>query len=323
MGIQFLKAAGQAANEVLNGAEKRLVAMPNTGNQLASRPWLGLATVLSGLLLAAVAVPVMGQSFPVKPVRLIIPFTPGGPNDLAGRIFAAKLTERWGQQVIVDNRGGANTIIGAELAAKAPPDGHTLFQASAGTLVNNPLLYSKLPYDAKKSFAPISMIVTYTYLIAVNPALPVNTVRELVALAKSRPGQLAYGTSGIGSAGHIAGALFETMTGVKLNHIAYKGVATAIVDITTGQIPLMFINQDVALQHVQAGKLRAHAVTSLARNPLYPDVSIIHGSGYPGFSALSIAAGGNRLRPLGSTRTRSRWTERSALLSPVSMRTAR
>ena len=158
-----------------------------------------LGVALAGLV---VATPVMGQGFPVKPVRLIVPLAAGGQADVAGRIYAGKLAELWGQQVIIDNRAGANTVIGAELAAKAPPDGYTLFQPTGGTLVNNPLLYSKLPYDAKKDFALISMITTFPSVIVVHPALPASSLRDLVVLAKARPGQLAYGTVGIGSAGH-------------------------------------------------------------------------------------------------------------------------
>jgi tripartite-type tricarboxylate transporter receptor subunit TctC len=258
-----------------------------------------LAVALWGLVLAAGAAPAMGQSFPVKPVRLIIPFAPGGPNDIAGRIFAAKLAESWGQQVIVDNRGGANTIVGAELAAKAPADGYTLFQASAGTLVNNPLLYGKLPYDAKTSFAPISLITGFTYLIAVHPALPANSVRELVALARARPGQLAYGTSGVGSAGHIAAALFETIAGVKLSHVPYKGTATAVIDLIGGHIPLMFTTFGTASPYIANRKVKVIAAAAPRRHPDWPDIPTAAEGGYPGFE---MSAWSGIVAPAGTPR---------------------
>lgn len=257
--------------------------MLSAGDQLASGLRSGFATALSALVLAAAGLPAMGQSFPVKPVRLIVPLAAGGQADLAGRTFAAKLAELWGQQVIVDNRPGANTMIGAELAAKAPPDGYTLFQPTGGTLVNNPLLYSKLPYDAKKCFALISMITTFPSIIVVHPALPVNSMRDLVALANSRPGQLAYGTSGIGSAGHLAGALFETMAGVKLNHIQYKNIANAIADTTTGQVPLMFTTFGSVGTHVLNKKLKVIGIAAAKRHPGWPDIPTVAEAGYPGF----------------------------------------
>jgi len=278
-------------------ASERLV---RAGNPLQRRraAW---AAALSGLVLAAVAAPAMGQGFPAKPVRLIVPLAAGGQADLAGRIFAAKLTELWGHQVIVDNRAGANTVIGAELAAKAPPDGYTLFQPTGGTLVNNPLLYSKLPYDAKKDFALISLITTFPSIIVAHPALPANSVRELVALAKARPGQLAYGTVGVGSAGHLAGALFETMAGVKLNHIPYKNTANVIADIMAGQIPLMFTTFGTMGAHVTSRKVKVIAVATAKRHPGWPDIPTVAEAGYPGFEMsgwLGIVAPAGTPRPI-------------------------
>jgi tripartite-type tricarboxylate transporter receptor subunit TctC len=241
----------------------------------------------AGLLLALLAAPAMGQPFPAKSVRLIVPFAPGGPNDIAGRLFTSKLTELWGQQVIVDNRGGANTIIGAQLAANAPPDGYTLFQPSAGTLVNNPLLYAKLPYDAKKSFAPISVIAGFSYVIVAHPTLPARSVRELAALAKARPGQLAYGTSGTGSAGHLAGVLFETMAGAKLTHVPYKGTAIGVSDLIAGHIPLMFTTFGTAGAYIQDRKVKAIGVASPKRHPEWPDIPTAAESGYPGMEMIA------------------------------------
>jgi tripartite-type tricarboxylate transporter receptor subunit TctC len=244
---------------------------------------MACASVFVVPVLVAIAQPAMGQSFPVRPVRLIIPFAPGGPNDVAGRIFGAKLAEIWGQQVIIDNRAGANTILAAQLAAKAPPDGYTLFQASAGTLVNNPLLYGTLPYDARKSFIPISIITGFTYVVVSHPALPVNSMRDLVALAKARPGQLAYGTSGIGSAGHIAGVLFETMAGVKLSHVPYKGTAIGVTDLIAGHIPLMFTTFGTAGAHIQSRKVKAIVIAAPRRSPDWPDIPAAAEAGYRGF----------------------------------------
>jgi len=243
----------------------------------------------------------MGQSYPVRPVRLIIPLAPGGQADLAGRTFAGKLAEIWSQQVIIDNRPGANTVIGAELAAKAPPDGYTLFQPTGGTLVNNPLLYSKLPYDAKKSFALISVIATFPSIVVVHPALPVDSVQALVALAKARPSQLAYGTSGIGSAGHLAGALFETMAGVRLNHVQYKNIAHAITDTIAGQIPLMFTTFGSVSTHLSSKRLKVIGVATAKRHPGWPQIPTVAEAGYPGFEMsgwLGIVAPAATPRPV-------------------------
>jgi tripartite-type tricarboxylate transporter receptor subunit TctC len=259
------------------------------------------AKALAWLVLASAAAPALGQSYPVKPVRLIIPFAPGGPNDMAARIFSAKLAEMWGQQVIVDNRGGANTIVGAQLAAHAQPDGYTLFQASLGTLVNNPLLYRSLPYDARKSFVPISLITGFTYVIVAHPTMPANSLRELAALAKARPSQLAYGTSGTGSAGHLAGVLFETMADVKLSHVPYKGTAIGVADLIAGHIPLMFTTFGTAGAHIHSRKVKAIVVAAAKRRTDWPDIPAAAEAGYPGFemSAWSgVVAPAATARPL-------------------------
>jgi tripartite-type tricarboxylate transporter receptor subunit TctC len=260
---------------------KELRAMP--GNTALSKQQSFLITVLAGLILAVPAAPALSQNFPFKPIRLIVPLAAGGQADLAGRTFGAKLAEIWGQQVLIDNRPGANTMIGAELAAKAPADGYTLFQPTGGTLVNNPLLYSKLPYDAKSSFALISVITTFPSIIVVHPALPANSVRDLVALSKARPAQLAYGTSGIGSAGHLAGALFETMAGVKLNHVPYKNIAQAISDTMSGQVPLMFTTFGSVGVHITNKKLKAIGVATAKRQAGWPGIPTVAEAGYPGF----------------------------------------
>jgi tripartite-type tricarboxylate transporter receptor subunit TctC len=227
--------------------------------------------------------PAAAQSYPVKPVRILVPFTAGGPTDFVARTFAAKFNEAWGQQVLVDNRPGANTIVAAELTAKAAPDGYTLFQTTAATKVNNTLLYRKLPYDARKSFALISMTVIFPYLLVAHPSLPANTVKEFAALARTRPGELSYGTSGIGSSGHLAGVLFETMSGVKLVHVPYKGVAIAVTDLIGGQIPLMFTSMATVAGHLPARRIKVLGIAAPKRHPRWPDIPAIAEAGYPGY----------------------------------------
>jgi tripartite-type tricarboxylate transporter receptor subunit TctC len=227
--------------------------------------------------------PALAQSYPVRPVRLIIPFPPGGATDAVGRTFAAKFAEAWGQQVVVDNRPGANTILAAELTARAAPDGYTLFLTTAATQVNNVLLYRKLPYDARNSFQLISMTTLLPYAFAAHPALPANSIGELVALAKSRPGQLNYGTSGIGSSGHIAGVLFDSMTGTKMVHVPYKGAALAITDLIGGQIPLYLPTMTSIAPYMRSGKLKVLGIATARRHPSWPDIGTVAEAGYPGY----------------------------------------
>jgi tripartite-type tricarboxylate transporter receptor subunit TctC len=243
------------------------------------------AAACAGLALAAgiSAGPALAQSYPVRPVRLIIPFPPGGATDAVGRTFAAKFAEAWGQQVVVENRPGANTIVAAELTARAAPDGYTLFLTTAATQVNNVLLYRKLPYDARKSFQLISMTTVLPYAFAAHPSLPANSIRELVALAKSRPGQLNYGTSGIGSSGHIAGVLFDSMTGTKMVHVPYKGAALAITDLIGGQIPLYLPTMTSIAPHLRSGKLKVLGIATAGRHPSWPDIGTVAEAGYPGY----------------------------------------
>jgi tripartite-type tricarboxylate transporter receptor subunit TctC len=226
---------------------------------------------------------VFGQAYPTKPVRLIIPFPPGGATDIVGRTFATKFAEAWGQQVIVDNRGGANTIVAAELAARAAPDGYTLFLTTAATQVNNVLLYRKLPYDARKSFQLISMSTLLPYTIAAHPSLPANSIKELVAFAKARPGELSYGSSGTGSTGHIAGVLFDTMTGTKMVHVPYKGAAAAIADLMGGQIPLYTPTMTSISTQLKNGRVKVLGIATAKRHPDWPDIPTVAEAGYPGY----------------------------------------
>jgi len=223
--------------------------------------------------------------FPAKPVRLIVPFTPGGSTDILARAIGQKLAETWGQSVIIDNRPGAGGSIGMEMAAKAAPDGYTLVMGHVGTLAANPALYPKLPYDPVKDFAPITLIAMVPNVLVVGPAVPSQNVRELVALAKSKPGKLDYGSGGNGSAAHLATEYFKLKAGVDLQHIPYKGTAPALSDLLGGQIALMITGLPPVLPHVKAGKLRILGVASAQRLKGFPDIPTIAESGVPGYEA--------------------------------------
>lgn len=229
---------------------------------------------LARAAIAAVAtvVPAHGQSYPEKPIRLILPYTPGGGTDLIARPLAQQLSERLGQQVIVDNRGGANGSIGMALAAKAPPDGYTLVLALTAQLAMNPAFYTSLPYDPVRDFAPVTLLGTAPYLLTVNPTVPAKSVAELIAVAKSRPGELAFASSGNGGIPHLAGELLKSMAGVDMVHVPYKGGGPAMIDLIGGQVQMNFAVIPVGMPHVRAGRLRALGVTSARRFKSIPDV---------------------------------------------------
>ena len=252
---------------------------------MTQRPRAASPLVLLLTLLMAQAT--TAQTYPSKPVRFIVPFPPGGSTDLIARTFGAKFTEAWGQQVVIENRGGANTIIGAEAAAKSPPDGYSIFLTTAATMTTNAIVYRKLPYDPKTSFGLVSMLTVSPYLIVAHPSLPATTVKELVSLAKQRPGQLAYGTSGNGSSGHLAGALLEIMAGIKLLHVPYKGAAAALTDAVGGQNPLVLTGAPGLAPLVKAGRIRVLATCSAERLASWPDLPTVAESGYPGFVGIT------------------------------------
>ena len=228
--------------------------------------------------------PAFSQSnYPTKPIRLIVPFPPGGPNDILGRVVAAKLTEQLGQQVVVDNRGGAGGIIGAEIAARAVADGQTLLLAGTASLAINPGLHKKLPYDPLRDFAPISMLGTAPSLLTVHPSLPVKTVKDLIALAQSKPGKLNFVSAGHGTPPHLAGELFKSMTGVDMVHVPYKGGGPALADLLAGQVEIYFSGISSVLPFVKEGRLRGVAVTSIKRTAVLPDTPTVAESGLPGF----------------------------------------
>ncbi len=240
-----------------------------------------------GASLALVAAWASAQAYPVKPIRIVVPFPPGGATDILARDVAQKLTEAWGQQVIVDNRPGAGGNIGSELVAHSAPDGYTLEMGTVGTHAINASLYAKMPYDHVKDFAPVILVAGVPNVLVVNNAVPANSVAELIAYAKANPGKLNFASSGNGTSIHLSGELFKVMAGVQMTHIPYKGSAPALQDLLGGQVQLMFDNLPPSLPQIKAGKVRALAVTSLTRAPALPDVPTIAESGLPGFEASS------------------------------------
>jgi len=248
------------------------------------------ATLLSTALLPAIAIAAApAQAYPTKPVRLVIPFPPGGGNDLLGRAFADRLGDRLGQQMISDNRGGGSTIIAAEIVARAPADGYTLLLATNTTLAIVPSLKSKLPYDPIKDFEPISLVSNSPYLLVVHPGLQAKSVKELIALSKSKPGQINYASPGHGTSNHLAVEMFKAMSGADLTAVPYKGTGPALADLLGGHVTVMFASTASARPLVLAGKLRALGISMAKRSPAMPEVATIAESGVPGFHMTSWA----------------------------------
>ena len=248
--------------------------------------------MLAGTLVAATA----HAEYPDKPVRMIVPFAAGGGADSIGRMMAQKLSLAFGQQVVVDNRAGAGGRIGAELAAHSPPDGYTLFLGGSTVMMTTPAMYPKLPYDPLRDFSHISLIAAGTYVLVRHPSLPAATVKELIALAKAKPGRLNYASSGPGGPGNLAGELFNSMAGVKIVHIAFKGSTPGAVATIGGEVELMYNNIIPALPAIRDKRLVAIAITSVKRSALLPEVPTIAESGLPGFDVqtyygLSAPAG--------------------------------
>ena len=224
------------------------------------------------------------QGYPVKPVRVIVPYSAGGPLDDVMRVVGHRLTEMWGQSVLVDNRTGAGGSIGADFVAKAAPDGYTLLLGNAGPMTINPGVQKKLPYDAQRDFAPISQMTSSPMVLVVHPSMPVKTVPDLVRFAKARPGQLVYASAGIGNLQHLSMEALQTMAGVRMNHVPYKGAPPALIDVMSGQVDLMFANIVGVLQHVKTGKVRAIAVSSAKRSVTLPEVPSVADT-FPEFDA--------------------------------------
>lgn len=229
----------------------------------------------------------MAQSFPTKPIRFIVPFPAGGGADLWARVIGQKLTEAWGQNVIVDNRSGASGIIGTELASKAVPDGYTLLMGTTGTHATNPVVFSKLPYHPIKDFAPVSNFVDTPFMLIAHPSVPAKSLRDLIGLAKARPGQLNYASFGNGSSAHLAGELFRSAAKLDIVHVPYKGGAPAMIDLLGGQVSMMFNSLPAVIPHVKSGRLRGIAVASATRAKGMSDIPTFAEAGLPGFEAGS------------------------------------
>ncbi|HLM11043.1 MAG TPA: tripartite tricarboxylate transporter substrate binding protein [Reyranella sp.] len=246
------------------------------------RAALALALALSG----ASGV-VWAADYPAKPIKIVVPYAPGGGADSVARIVAKKVGENVGQAIVIENKGGAGAILGTDQVAKAEPDGYTLLLGQSGPISINPAVYKSLPYDPVKDFAPITMTTAYPYVLVVNSELPAKTLHELVALAKSKPDSMNYGSTGVGAANHLVAELFSSKTGVKMTHVPYRGTALAVGDLLAGQLTMVFADPISALPHIKSGKLRALAVTSLERSPVAPEVPTVAESGYAGFEALA------------------------------------
>ena len=228
-----------------------------------------------------------GAAYPTRPVRFVIPFPPGGGNDILGRAFAERLGERLGQQWVVDNRGGASTIIAAEIVARAPADGYTLLLGTNTTLAVIPSLRDKLPFDPIRDYDPISLMSASPYLLVVNPGFPAKTVKDLIALAKAKPGQINYASPGHGTSNHLSFELFKAMAGIDLTHVPYKGTGPMITELLGGQVPVMLASTASVRPHVLSGKLRALGISTAKRSPAMPEVAPIAESGVPGFDTAS------------------------------------
>ncbi len=246
-----------------------------------------LRVVLVLLVAAAPAVALAQPKYPVKPLRVILPFAAGSAVDLLARLYAQRMAENWGQQVVVDNRTGANGIIGMEAIARAPADGYTIGMANIATLTINPALYPKLPYDSLRDYVPVSLTATIGNCLMVHPSLPVKSVHELVALAKKRPGELNYASGGVGSAQHIPMELLQAMTGIKLVHLAYKGITPAFNDVMAGQVPMAFTGLSQSLPYHRSGRLRILGTTGTKRTAATTDIATIAEQGLPGYEADS------------------------------------
>lgn len=242
------------------------------------------AIFLAAALMAPSQAMAQAQNYPAKAIRIVVPVATGGIADYYSRLFSAKLLEAWGQPVVVENRAGGGGNIGSEVVAKSPPDGYTLLMGFVGPQAVNQFLFKAMPFDAQTAFAPVAMVIEAEGLLAVHPSLPVTTVAELLALARNKPGTLSYASGGVGTASHLAGELFKSMTKADMVHIPYKGNAPAIADVIGGQTQLTFATLPTVIPHVRAGKLRGIAVVGSSRSAAAPQLPTIAESGVPGFA---------------------------------------
>jgi len=230
---------------------------------------------------------VAAQTYPTKPIRLLVPSTPGGSVDTLARTIGPRLAERWGQQVIVDNRPGAGGAIAAELVAKAPPDGYTLLIGTVASLASNVSLQKRVPYDPAKDFAPVTLLATQNLMLLVHPSIPAKSVKELVALAKSKPGHLSFASAGTGAGGHLSGELFKMLAGIDMLHVPYKGVAPALVDVISGQVSMTFPSILSSLPHYRSNRLRGLAVTGAKRSAAVPELPTMQEAGVKGYESAT------------------------------------
>jgi tripartite-type tricarboxylate transporter receptor subunit TctC len=247
-----------------------------------------LSVACARLMAAAVACAAIGawaQPYPAKPIRIIVPFPAAGTADILARVVGQKMTETWGQQVVIDDRPGAGGNIAAELAAKSASDGYTLFLCSVGTHAINQALFGKLPFDPVKDFSAVAYIAGVPNVVVVHPSIPVKSVKELIAFIKARPGQINFGSPGTGTSVHMSGEMLKVMAGLDMTHIAYKGNPQAVTDLMAGQIELMITNMPSVIPYIQSGRLRALAVTSSARSPALPDLPTMEEAGLPGYES--------------------------------------
>ena len=242
---------------------------------------------LLGAALFAFTAGAFAQAYPNKPIKMIVPFPPAGSTDLSARAVAGKLQERLGHPVVIENKPGAGGNIGGDVAAKSPADGYTLFVGTVGTNAINASLYSKMPYDHLKDFAPVILLSKTPNVLVLNPGVPANSVQDLIRLAKSKPGEVTFASSGVGTSIHMSGELFQSMAGVKMTHIPYKGSGPMLIDIMSGQVNLAFDNLSAAINHIKSGKLKALATTGATRAPSLPDLPTVAEAGLAGYDSTS------------------------------------
>jgi tripartite-type tricarboxylate transporter receptor subunit TctC len=241
--------------------------------------------VTVAILLLAACLPALAQQFPSRPVKIVVPTTPGGATDALSRSIGARLSELWGQPVVVENKPGATQIIGGEYVAKSPPDGYTLIVSDAATFIMNPILHKNLPYDGLRAFTPITLLVRFPWVIAVHPSVPATTFQEFVAYARAHPGVISYGSFGTGSSGHISVDYLKNLLGIDVVHVPYKGAGPAVTDLLAGQIQMMMVTPLLVEPHARAGKLRLIAAATPNRIPRLPELPTVAESGVPGYEA--------------------------------------
>jgi tripartite-type tricarboxylate transporter receptor subunit TctC len=268
---------------------------------MSLKPWLRLFSLgCAGALCALAAASVCAQSYPTRAIRMIVPFAPGGNTDIIARVFAPKMSQFIGQQIIIDNRGGAGSTIGTELAAKAPPDGYTLLMVSAAHTIN-PAMVKKLPYDSIKDFAPISVIADVPTAFVVHPSLPARNLKEFLAIARARPGQIFYSTAGRGTVGHLSAELLNSLAKIKLTAVHYKGSGPSMIDLVAGQVQMQFPSMPAAVQYTRTGRLRMIAQTGERRSSAAPDIPTMQEQGLKGFvvsSGFALFAPAGTPRPI-------------------------